>query len=83
MARKNNSFLNDLQAFFIAVPWWVGAIVVVATYLGTLYLLPMFLPIPHNNGTAAAETLNKTGHQILDPLPSMLAPWFAGLVFFV
>jgi len=84
MAKRKTSTLDDLQDFFVAVPWWVGPIVAAIVFAFLRFLIPVVLQsaVPANtNPTAVA--VNKTFVQILGPLPVKLAPWAAVVVLFV
>ena len=81
MARRKKSAPDDLNKVLVALPWWVGPILVVVVYGLLRYAAPPLLeavmPKGSDSGTA---TMNRTLLQVIGPLPARLAPWVAGLV---
>jgi len=84
MAKQKTSILDDLQHFFVAVPWWVGPIVAVAIYGLLRFMIPPILPSVFPAGTSpTSAVMNKTFVQILGPVSVAVAPWAACLVLLV
>ena len=63
MRKRNNTILNDISA----VPWWIGLIIAVVTYITMKYLLP------------SIESKNIIINSLFKVSPN-LAPLFSGLV---
>lgn len=80
--KRTKSGSTNLVEIFLSLPWWVGPIYIAAAYCIFAYLGPMlFGLLDSSDASTPAQAIGSNLIQILRPLPAMIAPWAAGLVF--
>lgn len=73
---RQGSVLDDLFAFLLTMPTWVGPLVAVGAYAGTRWFLPWaFSPSDPDNGSAKviSSVMNGVGPNLLCWLPALLS----------
>ncbi|HPO12723.1 MAG TPA: restriction endonuclease [Candidatus Hydrogenedentes bacterium] len=84
MAKRKTSILDDLQNFFVAVPWCVGPIVALVGCGFLRFLMPVvFQSALPAETSPISVTMNNTFDQILGPFPVKPAPLGEVIVLFV